>query len=99
MANCLECTNDVTCTKCDSSTFLDTGTKNCISDCITYDSYKPRVWGNTTTRVCIKCDVGLNMQGCMLCDNATHCTKCDSQTFLDDGGLYTCLTSCSFSSF
>lgn len=34
MSDCALCNNANTCIKCGSVSFLDTGTKNCIADCI-----------------------------------------------------------------
>jgi len=37
MTNCISCLNNITCTKCLAPYFLDSGTKNCINNCI-YDT-------------------------------------------------------------
>lgn len=39
MTNCYSCTDGITCTTCSSPDYLDSGTYNCIEDCLTKDSY------------------------------------------------------------
>jgi len=39
MTDCMLCTNDTTCTQCGTASFLDTGNKNCITNCLSFDSW------------------------------------------------------------
>lgn len=95
MSKCYSCSSGTVCTKCNSPFYLDTGTHNCISDCLTLDTYKDRVWADSANTQCKRCDANTaaNMTNCLLCTNAATCTKCDSSTFLDNGSK-NCITDC-----
>lgn len=68
MTKCLLCTNGTTCTKCESTYTLDTGIKNCITDCPSDTNY-PHVWNNKAVIDNYKCTY-CNISAV---DNMTNC--------------------------